>query len=56
MSDASHLIIGNSTFSWWAAFLRDRPGRTVIAPRPWIDYKRFNERDLLPPDWITLGR
>lgn len=56
MSDASHLVIGNSTFSWWAAFLRDQPGRTVIAPRPWIDVKRFNERDLLPPDWITLGR
>lgn len=56
MSDASHLIIGNSTFSWWAAFLRDRPGRTIVAPRPWLDDLSFNERDLLPGDWITLGR
>jgi hypothetical protein len=56
MSDAAHLVIGNSTFSWWAAYLKDRPGRTVVAPRPWLDDKSFNERDLLPTDWITLGR
>lgn len=56
MSDASHLVIGNSTFSWWAAYLKDRAGRTVVAPRPWLDDASFNERDLLPTDWITLGR
>ena len=56
MSLANHMIIGNSTFSWWAAYLRDSPNRVVIAPRPWLDDKSFNERDLLPPDWITLGR
>lgn len=56
MSEASHLIIGNSTFSWWAAYLRDRVGRIVIAPRPWLDDLKFDSRDLLLPDWITLGR
>lgn len=56
MSDAAHLVIGNSTFSWWAAYIKDRPGRTVIAPRPWLDDQRFNERDLLLPGWITVGR
>jgi len=56
MSDASHLVIGNSTFSWWAAYLKDRPDRMVVAPRPWLDDKNFNERDLLPADWITVGR
>jgi len=56
MSDASHLVIGNSTFSWWAAYLRDRADRLVVAPRPWLDDSNFNERDLLLADWITVGR
>ena len=56
MSDASHLVIGNSTFSWWAAYLRDRSDRVVIAPRPWLDDKNFNERDLIPQGWLTMGR
>ncbi len=56
MSDASALILGNSTFSWWAAYLQDSPDRMVIAPRPWLDRRDFNERDLLPAHWLTLGR
>jgi hypothetical protein len=56
MGDASNLVIGNSTFSWWAAYLRDRADRTVIAPRPWLDDSNFDARDLLPLSWITLGR
>lgn len=56
MRDASHLVIANSTFSWWAAYLMNSRGRYVIAPRPWLDDWRFNERDLLLPDWITVGR
>lgn len=56
MSDASHLVIANSTFSWWAAYLKDRSDRIVIAPRPWLDDRNFNERDLIPQGWLTLGR
>lgn len=55
LSDASALIIGNSTFSWWAAFLQDSPDRVVIAPRPWLNRSDFNERDLFPTHWLTLG-
>lgn len=56
MSDASALILGNSTFSWWAAYLQDSPNRIVIAPRPWLDRRDFNERDLFPTHWLTVGR
>jgi len=56
MSDATALILGNSTFSWWAAYLQDSPNRIVVAPRPWLDRRDFGERDLLPPHWLTLGR
>ena len=35
MSLASHHIIANSTYSWWAAWLGDKPGQRVIMPEQW---------------------
>lgn len=51
MHACDHAIIGDSTFSWWAAWLSDREGKTVVAPRglsPWGE-------DWLPPHWVALG-
>jgi hypothetical protein len=56
LSRADGLVAANSTFSWWAGFLGERPGRVVIAPRPWFTLSDVDTRDLLPPDWITLDR
>jgi hypothetical protein len=57
MTLCDHHIIANSTFSWWAAWLDNKPGRRVIAPKVWslpdaslpmvID-------DLLPADWLVI--
>lgn len=55
LSLASHLVIANSTFSWWSAWLGSTEGRRVIFPRPWGD-NSFENRDLVPPDWIGIGR
>lgn len=57
MSSAQGLIIANSSFSWWAAWLiaRRDPRATVIAPRPWFA-DGDSAADLLLPDWITLDR
>lgn len=38
MSFASHHIIANSTYSWWAAWLGDKPGQQVIMPDRWYNH------------------
>jgi hypothetical protein len=35
MSLASHHIIANSSYSWWAAWLGDKPDQQVIMPERW---------------------
>ena len=56
MSLSSHLVGANSSFSWWAGWLNDQDGRIVTYPRPWIDFRFINDRDLPLPNWIGLGR
>jgi hypothetical protein len=50
-SFASHFVISNSTFSWWAAYLSGRSGMDVIAPEPWFRHTN-SPRELVPPHWV----
>lgn len=52
MSQAACCIIANSTFSWWAAWLNQRPEKAVYAPPNWFMDKSLDEEHLVPPDWI----
>jgi hypothetical protein len=36
MSRASHHIICNSSYSWWGAWLGEKPGQQVILPERWF--------------------
>ena len=57
MSRCRHHIIANSSFSWWAAWLDDRPDSLVVAPRNWFARPRLvrtHVLDLFPDDWILL--
>jgi len=50
MYSCEHAIIGDSTFSWWAAWLSDHTDKTIIAPRglsSWGD-------QWIPPHWISI--
>ena len=54
MSRCDHNIIANSTFSWWAAWLNQTPGRRVIAPGIWHSPgapSAIPLDDLIPADW-----
>jgi glycosyltransferase involved in cell wall biosynthesis len=43
-------VIGNSTFSWWGAFLAYNSNAQVIAPRPWFKFGE-SPQALIPPGW-----
>ncbi|HCY73564.1 MAG TPA: alpha-1,2-fucosyltransferase [Rikenellaceae bacterium] len=51
MTHCKNLIIANSSFSWWGAFLNKRGG-TIIAPQKWVN--RDAEYDIWLDNWIRL--
>jgi hypothetical protein len=52
MTECKHFITGNSTFSWWGAWLGDRPGRLIFTPKRWFRTKPIP--DLVPDSWIRV--
>jgi len=51
MTHCKDLIIANSSFSWWGAFLNKKVNR-VIAPKTWA--RRDAEFDIWDPKWIRI--
>jgi hypothetical protein len=57
MAYCRHIVVANSTFSWWAAWLNRHPDKIVIAPRQWFGPElmdKLDTHDLLPSDWRLL--
>lgn len=55
MSLARHLIISNSTFGWWAAWLGHTENRHVLVPEPWALMSEVKSDDLVPAEWGQLS-
>ena len=53
MSMCQHFIVGNSTFSWWGAWLSQRGG-LKIAPKKWFNQPKIDTRDLIPEKWTRI--
>jgi hypothetical protein len=55
MSLCKDHIIGNSSFSWWAAYLNRNPDKKVIVPPEWFAPSYNHDwSDLIPEEWIVL--
>lgn len=54
MSQASRLVIANSSYSWWGAWLGGSKSDSVVAPDPWFAHDKRKQRDLYMPAWVTL--
>jgi len=54
MKHCQHNIIGNSSFSWWAAYLNNSSKKTVIAPKKWFNDPSIDTKDLIPDSWIRI--
>jgi glycosyltransferase involved in cell wall biosynthesis len=53
MRYGTSFVIGNSTFSWWAAILNHNNSLQVVAPKPWFKSTE-SPRDLIPDSWIQI--
>lgn len=54
MYSCRHHIIGNSSFSWWGAWLGSKEGQIVIAPKRYYQAVNMHNPDYYPKEWIIL--
>ena len=52
MTYCQELIIANSSFSWWGAFLNANV-KTVCVPEPWL--RRDCTIDIYDPQWVRIN-
>ncbi len=55
LSQCPNIVIGRSTFSWWAAWLSPQAGARIVAPRIFCPGGALSPaRDIYPCHWKTL--
>lgn len=55
MSLCRHNIIGNSSFSWWGAWLNTNPNKQVTGPSAWFGDPKLQNPDILPASWHRIS-
>ena len=53
MSRGAGFIVANSTFSWWAGYLKKDVFATVVAPNRWFAHKS-SPNMLVPSEWVRI--
>jgi hypothetical protein len=55
MTIADNVVISNSSFSWWGAYLNRNKNKTIIAPKDWFGDKGPKDtHTLIPEKWIKI--
>jgi len=54
MMQCRNMVISNSTFSWWAAYLNAHADKTVVIPRKWFSNAPYDAKDLYYEGWIKV--
>ena len=55
MAQCNDIIIPNSTFSWWGAYLNKRPDKIVCYPNVWFGpYLQNDVSDMCPESWKII--
>jgi hypothetical protein len=53
-----HFVISNSTFSWWGAYLGEKPDSVVVVPETWfgpgVHSRGHYETDIYQQNWIKV--
>ena len=52
LASCKHLIIANSSYSWWAAYLCPNEKKKIVCPKEWFTDKET--RTICPPEWIRI--
>ncbi len=58
ISECKNIVMSNSSFGWWAAYLKTSPGQ-IFCPNPWFGrvplQQGFKIEDLVPPQWTVIN-
>lgn len=51
LSLCNSIVIANSSFSWWAAWLNRNEHKTIVAPERWFAKNSLNSSSIIPQGW-----